>query len=192
MFHVINGFLVVRFDFGQYKVRNIHQLFCRLFQICAKESGVYAGHEIPVDIWIMDIDSIRLSFLEVIGLPVDDFDVFGIFVSFVMHLAEASVGISVIVWDRDAVGVTVWIFLCGKIHAFERVPHGSFVWKKSNLFTDGNIIYENDKTFSELSDRISDDLKRHGMKFIGTTIVYSFLQAIGVINSHEDECFLHL
>ena len=63
-----------------------------------------------------------------------------------------------------------------------------YIWH----FTEGNIIYENDKTFSELSDRISDDLKRHGMKFIGTTIVYSFLQAIGVINSHEDECFLHL
>ena len=63
-----------------------------------------------------------------------------------------------------------------------------YIWH----FTEGNIIYENDKTFSELSDRISDDLKRHGMKFIGTTIVYSFLQANGVINSHEDECFLHL
>ena len=63
-----------------------------------------------------------------------------------------------------------------------------YIWH----FTEGNIIYENDKTFSELSDRIFDDLKRHGMKFIGTTIVYSLLQAIGVINSHEDECFLHL
>lgn len=57
-------------------------------------------------------------------------------------------------------------------------------------FTEGKIQYENDKTSSELSDRISKDLQKRGMKFVGTTIIYSYLQAIGVINSHEDECFL--
>jgi len=58
-------------------------------------------------------------------------------------------------------------------------------------FTDGKIIYENDKTFSPLSDRISADLKKRGMKFVGTTIIYSYLQAIGIINSHENNCFLY-
>lgn len=58
-------------------------------------------------------------------------------------------------------------------------------------FTDGQTIFENDKTSSPLSDAISADLRRRGMKFTGTTIIYSFLQAVGVINSHEDGCFLY-
>ncbi|MBQ2270434.1 MAG: DNA-3-methyladenine glycosylase I, partial [Firmicutes bacterium] len=41
-----------------------------------------------------------------------------------------------------------------------------------------------------LSDRISKDLKKRGMKFVGTTIIYSYLQAVGIINSHEDGCYL--
>ena len=44
---------------------------------------------------------------------------------------------------------------------------------------------------TELSDRISKDLKRRGMKFVGTTIIYSFLQAVGVVNDHELACFCH-
>ncbi|MEX1376167.1 MAG: DNA-3-methyladenine glycosylase I [Eubacteriales bacterium] len=41
---------------------------------------------------------------------------------------------------------------------------------------------------TELSDRISKDLKKRGFKFVGTTIVYSYLQAIGVINDHLLSC----
>ena len=44
---------------------------------------------------------------------------------------------------------------------------------------------------SEISDAISKDLKKKGMKFVGSTIIYSYLQAIGVINSHEENCFLN-
>lgn len=44
-------------------------------------------------------------------------------------------------------------------------------------------------TRNELSDRISKDLKSHGFKFVGTTIVYAFLQAVGIINDHETSCF---
>ena len=58
-------------------------------------------------------------------------------------------------------------------------------------FTDGAIIYEWDKTTSELSDTISKDLKKRGMKFVGSTIIYSYLQAAGIINSHEAGCYLH-
>ena len=57
-------------------------------------------------------------------------------------------------------------------------------------WTDGKIIYENTRTSSPLSDEISEDLKKRGMKFVGTTIIYAYLQAVGVINSHEDGCFL--
>lgn len=55
-------------------------------------------------------------------------------------------------------------------------------------FTKGNIIYENDKTTSNLSDNITQDLQKRGMKFVGSTIIYSYLQAIGIINSHDDTC----
>jgi len=58
-------------------------------------------------------------------------------------------------------------------------------------FTGGEVIHEVGLTHSELSDRISTDLKKRGMKFVGTTIIYSYLQAIGVLYSHEEGCFLH-
>ena len=58
-------------------------------------------------------------------------------------------------------------------------------------FTHGEIIYETNKTTSSLSDSISNDLKKRGMKFVGSTIIYSYLQAIGVIYSHEKDCFLY-
>lgn len=57
-------------------------------------------------------------------------------------------------------------------------------------FTDGRIIYEKPRTSSPLSDEISKDLKKKGMKFVGTTVIYSYLQAVGIIYSHEDGCFL--
>ena len=56
-------------------------------------------------------------------------------------------------------------------------------------WTEGSVIRENGKTSSELSDAISKDLKKQGMKFVGTTVVYAYLQAVGVIWSHEDGCF---
>lgn len=58
-------------------------------------------------------------------------------------------------------------------------------------FWNGETIYDAVSTHSELSDAISADLCKRGMKFMGTTIVYSFLQAIGIINSHEESCFLY-
>lgn len=63
----------------------------------------------------------------------------------------------------------------------------NYIWS----FTDGKIIYnENDElpTTSSLSDQISADLKKRGMKFVGSTIIYSYLQAMGIINDHETTC----
>lgn len=57
-------------------------------------------------------------------------------------------------------------------------------------WTDGRTIYENDQVSSPLSDQISKDLQLRGMKFVGTVIIYSYLQAVGVIYSHEEGCFL--
>ena len=70
------------------------------------------------------------------------------------------------------------------------LEYGSF-YNYLKTFTKGKIIYENDKTTSSLSDNISLDLQKRGMKFVGSTIIYSYLQAIGVINSHQKECYLY-
>lgn len=42
---------------------------------------------------------------------------------------------------------------------------------------------------SPLSDAVSQDLKKRGFRFVGTTVIYSHLQAVGVINDHEASCF---
>ena len=42
---------------------------------------------------------------------------------------------------------------------------------------------------TELSDTISKDLKKRGFKFVGTTIIYAFMQAVGMVNDHTEKCF---
>ena len=62
----------------------------------------------------------------------------------------------------------------------------NFIWG----FTDNKVIITDSKVVSnELSDTISKELRKRGMKFVGTVIIYSYLQAIGVINSHDNDCF---
>jgi DNA-3-methyladenine glycosylase I len=42
---------------------------------------------------------------------------------------------------------------------------------------------------TELSDTIAKDLKKRGFKFVGSTTIYAFLQAVGIVNDHETACF---
>ncbi|MBQ9329452.1 MAG: DNA-3-methyladenine glycosylase I [Oscillibacter sp.] len=62
-----------------------------------------------------------------------------------------------------------------------------YIWS----FTDGRVIREDWtlRTASPLSDAVSADLKKRGMTFVGSTIIYSYLQAIGVLAAHSPECF---
>ena len=63
----------------------------------------------------------------------------------------------------------------------------NYIWS----FTNNQVIKNTDdklKTSSELSDKISKDLIKRGMRFVGTTIIYSYLQAIGIINDLELDC----
>lgn len=57
-------------------------------------------------------------------------------------------------------------------------------------WTGGDVVYEKGLSSSPLSDAISRDLKKRGMSFVGTTIIYAYLQAVGVVYSHEEGCFL--
>jgi len=44
---------------------------------------------------------------------------------------------------------------------------------------------------TELSDRMSKDLKKRGFNFVGSTICYAFMQAVGMVNDHTTDCFRH-
>ncbi|APY10653.1 DNA-3-methyladenine glycosylase [Seonamhaeicola sp. S2-3] len=67
----------------------------------------------------------------------------------------------------------------------------NYIWG----FVDGKPIKNNFKTLNEvpantaLSDTISKDLKKHGFKFVGTTVVYAHMQATGMVNNHVTSCF---
>ncbi|MDR2025491.1 MAG: DNA-3-methyladenine glycosylase I [Hungatella sp.] len=59
-------------------------------------------------------------------------------------------------------------------------------------FTNNEVIINQDDCFpvkTELSDQVSKDLKKRGMAFVGSVTIYSYLQAIGVVNDHELSCF---
>ena len=66
----------------------------------------------------------------------------------------------------------------------------SYIWS----FTDGKQIINRWEDISqmpvtsELSDNVSRDLKKRGFKFTGSTIIYSYLQAVGIINDHTTWC----
>ena len=68
--------------------------------------------------------------------------------------------------------------------------YGSF-YDYIKTFTKGQIFHERGLTESELSRTMVKDLKKKGMKYIGPITMYSYLQTIGVINSHEENCFLY-
>jgi DNA-3-methyladenine glycosylase I len=62
-------------------------------------------------------------------------------------------------------------------------------------YVDGEPIINNWKSLSdipaqtELSQRISKDLKKKGYKFVGPTIIYAFMQAVGMVDDHVDSCW---
>ena len=67
----------------------------------------------------------------------------------------------------------------------------SYIWS----FTEGKIIRNSWERLadipasSDVSDRMSRDLKKRGFKFVGSTICYAFMQAVGMVNDHTIDCF---
>ena len=51
--------------------------------------------------------------------------------------------------------------------------------------------FEDMRTTTPISDKISKDLKKLGFKFVGSTIIYSFMQATGMVNDHLKPCFIY-
>jgi len=63
-----------------------------------------------------------------------------------------------------------------------------FCWS----FSDGNVVSGSGRSFptqTALSETISKELKRRGFKFVGPTIVYAWMQAVGIVNDHSINCF---
>ena len=69
----------------------------------------------------------------------------------------------------------------------------AYIWS----FTEGKIIKnawqscDEIPAYTPLSDDISKDLKKRGFKFVGTTIIYAYLQAVGIVNDHLTSCFCY-
>jgi DNA-3-methyladenine glycosylase I len=69
----------------------------------------------------------------------------------------------------------------------------SYIWK----FVGGRTIHNSWKKLSEIptstpeSDAMSKDLKKRGFKFVGPTICYAFMQAVGMVNDHAVDCYLY-
>jgi len=66
-----------------------------------------------------------------------------------------------------------------------------YLWAFVNGTTIVNHIesYKDAPPKTELSERISKDLARRGFKFIGPTIIYAYMQAIGMVDDHISSCF---
>ncbi len=63
-----------------------------------------------------------------------------------------------------------------------------FCWS----FTEGKVLHGNGSSapvMTPLSEEISKELKRRGFKFVGPTIVYAWMQAVGIVNDHASDCF---
>lgn len=67
----------------------------------------------------------------------------------------------------------------------------NYIWKFADYKTIKNSIIDYKKTpgNTALSDKISKDLKKKGFKFVGSTVVYAYMQATGMVNDHEVNCF---
>jgi DNA-3-methyladenine glycosylase I len=85
--------------------------------------------------------------------------------------------------EATILGATIYCDMAGKGEGFD-----TFCWS----FTDGKVLRGDGNTVpaqTALSAQISKELKRRGFKFVGPTIVYAWMQAVGIVNDHATACF---
>ena len=79
-----------------------------------------------------------------------------------------------------------WLDVAAQFGSFD-----AYLWQ----FVDGKPIVNHRRTLAEVpastpvSDRLSKDLARRGFRFVGTTIMYAYMQAVGLVNDHTTDCF---
>ena len=70
----------------------------------------------------------------------------------------------------------------------------SYLWgfiEGKPLFTKGLKAWKDYPTETDLSKKISKDLKKRGFSFVGSTIIYAYMQAVGLMNDHSSDCYLY-
>ncbi len=76
----------------------------------------------------------------------------------------------------------------------QKIKPVDYLWQ----FVDGETIQNNWRTHQQLpaitkeSDAMSKELKKRGFKFVGSTICYAFMQAVGMVNDHTTDCHRHI
>ena len=98
----------------------------------------------------------------------------------------------------DALAPAVEAYVCDALglvpvpatQVISRDRHAEYLW----AWVDGKPIVNRPRTMAdlpartELSDRVGKDLKKRGFNFVGSMIVYSYLQAVGLVNDHLVTC----
>jgi len=90
--------------------------------------------------------------------------------------------------NATIVNAKLFLEIVDKCGSFDK-----FIWS----YIDNKPIVGNWESFEDMpvttpiSDKISKDLKKMGFKFVGSTIIYSFMQATGMVNDHLKQCFVY-
>ena len=88
--------------------------------------------------------------------------------------------------DAFISNAAAYLTLCGRPGGFDR-----YLWQ----FTDGKVLRRRPLYLGAIpvttghSDAMSKDLKQHGFRFVGSTICYAFMQAVGMVNEHQRYCW---
>lgn len=88
--------------------------------------------------------------------------------------------------EAAVLNANAYLKVCNEFGSFDK-----YIWQ----FTGGKTIVNARKTIKEVppktteSDKMSKDLVKRGFKFVGSTICYAFMQAVGMVNDHTTECF---
>jgi DNA-3-methyladenine glycosylase I len=91
--------------------------------------------------------------------------------------------------DASILNANIFVKIQEEFGSFDK-----YLWE----FVDNKPIKNNFKRLEDLpvstplSDKISKDLKARGMKFVGSTIIYAYMQAIGLVSDHTKDCFKHI
>jgi len=66
-----------------------------------------------------------------------------------------------------------------------------YIWSfvDNNPIQNQNSVLDDFKATTEISDKLSKDLKQRGFKFVGSTVIYAHMQATGMVNDHTVDCF---
>jgi DNA-3-methyladenine glycosylase I len=89
--------------------------------------------------------------------------------------------------DAFTTNARAYLEIAGRPGAFD-----AYIWK----FTDGRVLRRRPldssaiATATPLSEVMSKDLKRHGFRFVGSTICYAFMQAVGIVDEHQRNCWV--